>query len=690
MQRGSAPAATQNAVQHPRYRPERPRRKNSGVSGHFCDDPNAADNSASFCLEKEGESQITIKKEQQLEAAGEVVCMLYDRGENAVMARANGVIYIYSDERRDFVSLFDRSTYTQLLTETAGPRHPNWRELSAAERTLPPLSSLLPGYAAKRHTRFGYGFSEEWRAFVEAQTPKPASSETVAAGGSTSITAVSQSGPVIASQSGPLGTSQSGPLGTSQSGPLSTSQSGPLGTSQSGPLGSVQSGPQATQSIPAITVQSGSEQMDISPERQQMQQQRVQPLCAARVAPPRPRGLRASREFASSTAVVATTSAHPTTPSVINLMVSATEPGAGGTTAPTQSVQGLIQSLQAGTAANPSVQTPSTPKSKETPKPIEVEQISSDSSSEISTSSEKLAAKPEKAPEPKAKPKKMVPREEAKEARPDLPKPTRKPTPLRPDRTSQLWTLSVPTRSAEESETAVRILASNISMAKEKWKQCRRALSDSTVVNDENNVMQSGKTAQSAIYVTSAPSAAASASSTAEDVETGSAAGAVVKTVPESANLKDTDIPAAREDATRELCASAKEVWMRRKKKSSIVIANAFGRITSLRGPDETMSHYHVPAGMEMLEAPSSRRDLRRKTIYYLGRDGYLIDFVEEEEAAELRELGDYDVRGEACSPSGIQAGHGETPDVSQSDLAVYAKPKRDGPCASRHGAGAH
>ena len=191
----------------------------------------------------------------------------------------------------------------------------------------------------------------------------------------------------------------------------------------------------------------------------------------------------------------------------------------------------------------------------------------------------------------------------------------------------------------------MRILASNISMAKEKWKQCRRALSDSTVVNDENNVMQSGKTAQSAIYVTSAPSAAASASSTAEDVETESAAGAVVKTVPESANLKDTDIPAAREDATRELCASAKEVWMRRKKKNSIVIANAFGRITSVRGPDETMSHYHVPAGMEMLEASSSRRDLRRKTIYYLGRDGYLIDFVEEEEAAELRERGDYCTR---------------------------------------------
>ena len=246
MRRESAPAATQNAVQHPRYRPERPRRKNSGVSGHFCDDPNAADNSASFCLEKEGESQITIKKEHQLEAAGEVVCMLYDRGENAVMARANGVIYIYSDERRDFVSLFDRSTYTQLLTESAGPRHPNWRELSAAERTLPPLSSLLPGYAAKRHTRFGYGFSEEWRAFVEAQTPKPASSETVAAGGSTSTTAVSQSGPVIASQSGPLDASQSGPLGSVQSGPLGTSQSGPLGTSQSGPLGTSQSGPLST------------------------------------------------------------------------------------------------------------------------------------------------------------------------------------------------------------------------------------------------------------------------------------------------------------------------------------------------------------------------------------------------------------------------------------------------------------
>ena len=207
----------------------------------------------------------------QLEVAGEVVCMLFDRGENAVMARSNGVIYIYSDERRDFVSLFDRSTYTQLLTESAGPRHPNWRELSAVERTLPPLISLLPGYTAKRHTRFGYGFSEEWRAFVEAQTPKPVCSGTVAAGASTSTTAVSQSGPVIASQSGPLNASLSGPLSSMLSGPLNTAR----------PDLSVQCSPDLKRlsRFPAITMQSGSEQMDVTPDKQQQaQQQRPQHL----------------------------------------------------------------------------------------------------------------------------------------------------------------------------------------------------------------------------------------------------------------------------------------------------------------------------------------------------------------------------------------------------------------------------
>ena len=268
---------------------------------------------------------------RQVEAAGEIVCMLFDRGENAIMARANGVIYIYSEAQSDFVSLFDRSTYTRLLTETSGPRHPNWRELSAAERTLPPLSTLLPGYAAKRHTRFGYGFSEEWRAFVEAQTPKPASSEAVAAGGATSSTACRSPDPI---------TVRTPQHFTSRSLQFSAVRT---------PSSSVVPGDHDAIRFGADGCLTG---------QQQAQQQRPQPLCATRVAaPPRPRGLRVSHEFTSSPAVVATSTANPSTPSIINLMVSVPDPEAGGATRPVPSVQGLIQSFQAGTPANTLVQT---------------------------------------------------------------------------------------------------------------------------------------------------------------------------------------------------------------------------------------------------------------------------------------------------------------------------------------------
>ena len=59
----------------------------------------------------------------------------------------------------------------------------------------------------------------------------------------------------------------------------------------------------------------------------------------------------------------------------------------------------------------------------------------------------------------------------------------------------------------------------------------------------------------------------------------------------------------------------------------SLVIANRFGRVICVRGPDEKMINYHVPVGTEMLAATCDQRDLRRKLIYYMGRDGYLVGF---------------------------------------------------------------
>ena len=59
----------------------------------------------------------------------------------------------------------------------------------------------------------------------------------------------------------------------------------------------------------------------------------------------------------------------------------------------------------------------------------------------------------------------------------------------------------------------------------------------------------------------------------------------------------------------------------------SLVIANEFGRVICVRGPDEKMINYHVPAGTEMLAATCDQHDLRRKLIYYMGRDGYLVGF---------------------------------------------------------------
>ena len=59
----------------------------------------------------------------------------------------------------------------------------------------------------------------------------------------------------------------------------------------------------------------------------------------------------------------------------------------------------------------------------------------------------------------------------------------------------------------------------------------------------------------------------------------------------------------------------------------SLVIANEFGRVICVRGPDKKMVHFHVPVGTEMLDATCDQLDLRRKLIYYMGRDGFLVGF---------------------------------------------------------------
>ena len=59
----------------------------------------------------------------------------------------------------------------------------------------------------------------------------------------------------------------------------------------------------------------------------------------------------------------------------------------------------------------------------------------------------------------------------------------------------------------------------------------------------------------------------------------------------------------------------------------SLVIANEFGRVICVRGPDNKMVNYHVPVGTEMLEATCDQRDLRRKLINFMGRDGFLVGF---------------------------------------------------------------
>ena len=609
----------------------------------------------------------------------------------------------------------------------------SWHELSVAERTLPPFNSSLPGYSAKKQMRFNYRFSEEWLAFVEEQTPKPSSGETVTGGESTSTTVMLQPGP------------------------LSASQSKPFNTSQFGPVGSAQSGPQTTQSIPRTTTQ-----LDILPEKRiELQLRHAQAMTAGRVVPSQPKGLKALQEFIGSPEVVATTTANHSTPMEVGPVSVSQQFGTTHPTAGTQQNQAgaqsvpflqyvrnqqsarpataAIQTVQTSTSAVPLRNAPTVPTSQTIParnvhilssipktsvQPLfqqTLQQLPStlpaglpssnktlgtvtptdlikpfvnrqdqklsanrqviqstrhalshyrDAARESSCSRRKsvfkqplesylqrrdvcgadeskrlfksLARCNRRDPTgvetwgpdylidsaklfrdydmqkqlkaetratakyanessswcvgmrshdpndvtvfPSSDPAQMLSeqlllsttfsldlsdfsrfkrsvqtsnfktneatthrnslmkrgeailkshiedcsRNRGKEEKtptlftvfgniiesgPDLRKPTRKPTPLRPDRTSQLWTLSLPTRSAEESETAVRILASNISMAKEKWKQCRRALSDSTVVNDGNDVvMQSGKTAQGAISVTHAPSAAASAS----------------------------------------------------------------------------------------------------------------------------------------------------------------------------------
>lgn len=129
------------------------------------------------------------------------------------MARSNCVIYIYSDEKRDFVSLFDLSTNKQLQTNTPNPRDTNWRE-RVTMRTLPTFSSSLRVYSEKRHTRFGYGYSEEWLVFVESQIPNPEISKTAAEKGSNSTKAISQFGPFYAFQSRPFSSSKTGPQAT--------------------------------------------------------------------------------------------------------------------------------------------------------------------------------------------------------------------------------------------------------------------------------------------------------------------------------------------------------------------------------------------------------------------------------------------------------------------------------------------
>ena len=140
---------------------------------------------------------------KQLADENEVVCYLEDRGDYAFMMRATGTIFIFDEAVNDFVNGFAFQTYTGLKKQLVIQRSKHFRALNNAELTLPEEERDLPGFAQKRHMRPGYGFSEEWKLFVEQRSRKEFAIEASASAATRNLMALA----------GSTGTSTPGPSG---------------------------------------------------------------------------------------------------------------------------------------------------------------------------------------------------------------------------------------------------------------------------------------------------------------------------------------------------------------------------------------------------------------------------------------------------------------------------------------------
>ena len=140
---------------------------------------------------------------KQLADDNEVVCYLDDRGDYAFMLRATGTIFIFDEEVKDFVNGFALQTYSSLKKQLVIQRSKHYRALTDAELILPGDERDLPGFAQKRHMRPGYGFSEEWKQFVEQRSRKEFAVEASASAASRNLAAFVSS--TSASTPGPTG-----------------------------------------------------------------------------------------------------------------------------------------------------------------------------------------------------------------------------------------------------------------------------------------------------------------------------------------------------------------------------------------------------------------------------------------------------------------------------------------------------